>query len=160
MEEGIEDAWLEGWKLGLAIPERERQDRIGMNRRGLFVQPPVVEGEEVECAAALGVTDVGSVVVKQLGIATEILIAPLSAVAGALTLSAGLAVALGARPIVTHILAGHFLRQSLRNESVVVVQGEQGQVERVGPTETRLRNDSKSWTIPNGQLLDDVVIRL
>ena len=121
----------------------------------------------LESASRLGLVVQWSVVVlvvivsaEQLGIATEILIAPLSAVAGALTLSAGLAVALGARPIVTHILAGHFLRQSLPNESVVVVQGEQGQVERIGPTETRLRSDSKSWTIPNGQLLDDVVIRL
>lgn len=94
---------------------------------------------------------------EQLGVATEILIAPLTAILGAMTLSAGLAVALGARPIVTHILAGHFLRRLLPNESLVVVDGERGQVERVGATETRFRGESKSWTIPNARLLDGVV---
>lgn len=94
---------------------------------------------------------------EQLGIATSILIAPVTVVLGALTLSAGLAVGLGARPIITHVLAGHFLRRSLPNESLVVVQGEQGSVEHVGATETRLRGESKTWTVPNARLLDEVV---
>ena len=38
-------------------------------------------------------------------------------------LSMGLAFALGARPIVTHILAGHFLRQSLTRGTPVEVLG-------------------------------------
>jgi small-conductance mechanosensitive channel len=100
---------------------------------------------------------VAIVALEQLGVATEILVAPVTAVVGALTLSAGLAFALGARPIITHILAGHFLRRSLPRESLVVVEGERGLVERIGATETRLRSESKSWTVPNGRLLEDVV---
>jgi hypothetical protein len=118
----------------------------------------------LQSAARLGQAAQWSVVVlvaivaaEQLGVATEILIAPLTAIVGAITLSAGLAFALGARPIVTHILAGHFLRQSLPKESLVVVDGEQGLVESVGATETRLRSETKSWTVPNARLLDDVV---
>jgi hypothetical protein len=100
---------------------------------------------------------VAIVSIEQLGVATEVLVTPLATVLGALTLSAGFAVALGARPIITHILAGHFLRRSLPNETRVMVGGEQGFVEGVGATETRLRGETKSWTVPNGRLLDGVV---
>ncbi|MBW2494385.1 MAG: hypothetical protein JRE43_06505 [Deltaproteobacteria bacterium] len=99
------------------------------------------------------------VAIEQLGIGTNVLIAPLTAVLAAAALSAGLAFALGARPIVTHILAGHFLRQSLPRDCYVEIEGERGMVERIGPTETVLRNEEKSWSIPNARLLDLVVIR-
>lgn len=119
---------------------------------------------QIQSAARMGVAVqwvvivlVAIVAAEQLGIATEILIAPLTAILGAISLSAGLAIALGARPIVTHILAGHFLRRSLPNESLVIVEGEQGMIENVGATETRLRSDSKSWSVPNSRLLDGVV---
>jgi len=94
---------------------------------------------------------------EQLGVATQVLVLPLTAVLGAVTLSAGLAFALGARPIVTHILAGHFLRRTLPDRGVIVLDGERGRVERVGPTDTVLRSDSRSWSVPNGRLMDDVV---
>lgn len=100
---------------------------------------------------------IGFVAVEQLGIATEVLVAPFTAVVGAMVLSAGLAFALGARPIVTHILAGHFLKQSLPRDGFVIVEGERGVVERIGATETLIRSDSKSWSVPNGRLLEDVV---
>lgn len=99
------------------------------------------------------------VAVEQLGIGTNVLIAPLTAVLAAAALSAGLAFALGARPIVTHILAGHFLKQSLPRDCYVEIEGERGMVERIGPTETVLRNEEKSWSIPNAKLLDLVVTR-
>jgi hypothetical protein len=40
--------------------------------------------------------------------------------------AAGLAFALGAYPIVTHILAGHFLKESLPRDTFVEVEGERG----------------------------------
>ena len=97
--------------------------------------------------------------IEQLGVDTNVLIAPLTAVLAAAFLSAGIAFALGARPIVTHILAGHFLKQSLPRDRYVEVEGERGVVERVGPTETVLRNEEKSWSVPNGKLLDLIITR-
>ena len=65
----------------------------------------------------------------------------------------------GARPIVTHILAGHFLKQSLPRDSFVEVGGERGIVERIGATDTLFRNGEESWSIPNAKLLDLIVRR-
>jgi hypothetical protein len=99
------------------------------------------------------------VAVEQMGVATDVLVAPLTALLAAAGLSAGLAFALGAHPIVTHILAGHFLKQSLPRDSFVEVGGERGVVERIGATDTLLRSGEKSWSVPNARLLDLVVTR-
>lgn len=97
--------------------------------------------------------------IEQLGVATEVLVAPLTAVVAAAGLSAGLAFALGARPIVTHILAGHFLKQSLPRDAFVEIGGQRGVVQRVGATDTVLRDGERIWSVPNAQLLEDVVVR-
>jgi hypothetical protein len=96
---------------------------------------------------------------EQLGVSTDVLIGPITALLAAAGFAAGLAFALGARPIVTHILAGHFLQQSLPRDGFVEVDGRRGRVERVGPTETLLRDGERSWSVPNGQLLERVVSR-
>lgn len=120
----------------------------------------------VEGAGRLGLLAQGAVValvsvvaIEQLGIATQVLVGPLTALVGAAGLAAGLAFALGARPIVTHILAGHFLEQSLPRDAFVEVAGRRGVVERIGPTDTLLRNGDESWSIPNHQLLEQVIGR-
>jgi len=95
----------------------------------------------------------------QLGIQTSVMIGPLTAVVGAAALAAGLAFALGARPIVTHILAGHFLKQSLPRDAFVEIDGRRGVVERVGPTDTLLRDGDQRWSMPNAQLLEKIVTR-
>lgn len=97
--------------------------------------------------------------VEQLGVATQVLVAPLTAAVAAAGLSAGLAFALGARPIVTHILAGHFLKQSLPRDVFVEIGGQRGVVERIGPTDTVLRDGDRVWSVPNARLLEDVVVR-
>jgi len=99
------------------------------------------------------------VAIEQLGVATNVLVGPLTALLAAAGFAAGLAFALGARPIVTHILAGHFLKQSLPRESFVEISGERGVVERVGPTDTLLRNGERSWSVPNARLLEATVLR-
>lgn len=120
----------------------------------------------IEGAARLGLLAQGAIValvavvaIEQLGIATQILVGPPTALVAAAGLAAGLSFALGARPIVTHILAGHFLKQSLPRDSFVEVAGRRGVVEHIGPTDTVLRNGDESWSIPNHQLLEQVVDR-
>lgn len=108
---------------------------------------------------ALVVALVAVVAVEQVGVATAVLVGPLTALLAAVALSAGLAFALGARPIITHILAGHFLKQSLPRDGVVEVAGRRGVVQRVGATDTLLRNDDGSWSVPNAQLLEQVITR-
>lgn len=99
------------------------------------------------------------VALEQLGVPTTILLGPLTALVAAAVISAGLAFALGARPVITHILAGHFLKQSLPRQASIEFRGKRGVVERIGPTDTLLRNGEESWSIPNGHLLEDVVTR-
>ncbi len=99
------------------------------------------------------------VAVEQLGVATNVLVGPLTALLAAAGLSAGLAFALGAYPIVTHILAGHYLKQSLPRDSFVEIEGQRGLVERIGATDTLLRNGEKVWSVPNAKLLNLVVSR-
>lgn len=102
---------------------------------------------------------VGVIAIEQLGLDTRVLVAPLTALLAAAGFSAGLAFALGARPIVTHILAGHFLRQSLPREAFVEVAGQRGVVQRVGATDTLLRDGQRQWSVPNAQLLEQIVVR-
>ena len=107
----------------------------------------------------LGIGLVVVVTFEQLGVATEIFVGPFTVAVGAAALTAGLAFALGARPVITHILAGHFLRQSLPRDGFVEIEGERGIVERVGPTDTLLANGEKRWSVPNARLLEVVVVR-
>jgi len=108
--------------------------------------------------AGLG-TLVALVALEQLGVETEILVGPLSVLLGAAAFSAGLCFALGARPIVTHILAGHFVRQSLPRDAYVQIGERRGVVQRVGSTETWLRDGDHVFSVPNGQILEAVIIR-
>jgi len=99
------------------------------------------------------------VALEQLGIATEVLVGPLTALLAAAGLAAGLAFALGARPVISHILAGHFLKQSLPRDAFVEIEGRRGVVERVGATDTVLRDGERAWSVPNARLLEEVVVR-
>ena len=99
------------------------------------------------------------VALEQLGVATNIFVGPFTVILAAVGLSAGLAFALGAYPIVTHILAGHFLKQSLPRDVFVEVDGRRGTVDRIGATDTLFRCGEESWSIPNAKLLDLIVNR-
>ncbi len=96
---------------------------------------------------------------EQLGIETNVLVIPFTVALGAAGFGVAFAFALGARPVITHIMAGHFLKQSLPRDLSVEVDGHRGLVERVGAVETLLRADDRVWTVPNGQLLEQVVVR-
>ncbi|NNL65352.1 MAG: mechanosensitive ion channel [Myxococcales bacterium] len=96
---------------------------------------------------------------EQLGIATSILVLPLTVLLAAAGFAVGLAFALGARPVITHIMAGHFLKQSLPRDVAIEIDGQRGMVERVGAVDTLLRGDDRAWTVPNARLLGRVVLR-
>jgi small-conductance mechanosensitive channel len=132
--------------LGSAVGSAAAAAGVGGARLGFVVQ-------------TLGVALVTVIAIQQLGVETGVLVAPLTALLAAAGFAAGLAFALGARPIVTHILAGHFLRQSLPRDVFVEVAGHRGVVQRVGATDTLLRNGDESWSIPNAQLIEHVVHR-
>lgn len=102
---------------------------------------------------------VGVVALEQLGIETEVVVTLITVTVAALGVALGFAFALGARPVITHILAGHFLRQTLPPGGSVEVDGRRGIVERVGAVDTLLRNDAGAWSIPNARLIEEVVAR-
>jgi hypothetical protein len=99
------------------------------------------------------------VALEQLGVETQIVVTVITAVVGAVGVMVGVAFALGARPVITHILAGHFLRQSFPNGGSIEIDGQRGVVERVGAVDTLLRDEEQSWSVPNGKLLEETVIR-
>jgi hypothetical protein len=102
---------------------------------------------------------VGVIALEQLGVKTEVVVTVLTAAVAALGISIGIAFALGARPVITHILAGHFLRQTLATGGSVEVEGRRGVVERVGAVDTLLRDEAGAWSIPNARLINKVVAR-
>jgi len=99
------------------------------------------------------------VAAEQLGVETQVLVLPFTVLVAAAGFSIGLALALGARPVITHIMAGHFLRQSLPRDAAVEIDGRRGLVERVGAVDTLLRGDDQVWSIPTAELLEHVVLR-
>jgi hypothetical protein len=102
---------------------------------------------------------VAVVALEQLGVETQMVVTVVTAVVGAIGVTVGVAFALGARPVITHILAGHFLRQSLPSGGSVEVGGQRGVVERVGAIDTLVRDGEHTWTIPNAKLIEEIVIR-
>ena len=120
----------------------------------------VARGERVGAAVGgLVFLFFGVLALEQLGVETMLLVLLLTVLVGAATLTLGLAFALGARPVIGHILAGHFLRQSLQEGASVEIGGREGRVERVGSVETILRGSERAWSVPNAALLDEVILR-
>lgn len=110
-----------------------------------------------EILNGLVVLIIGVLALEQLGIRTEILTMTLTVLVGAIGLTMGLALALGSRPIITHIIAGQFLRQKIDLGRLIEVQGRKGTVERIGTVDTMLRDERGTWTIPNGRLLEETI---
>jgi hypothetical protein len=99
----------------------------------------------------------GVVAVEQLGLKTDMLVTVITVLVATLGLTMGLAFALGARNVVTHILAGHYLRQTLVAGQPVEVAGRAGVVDRVGAVSTVFKKGDRSWSVPNAALLEDVI---
>jgi len=97
------------------------------------------------------------VTLEQLGVDTQILITVITVTVAAITAGMGLSFALGSRDIVTAILAGHYLRQSLPEGESVEVDGRRGVVDQIGPISTTFRDGTNKWSIPNRRLMDEVI---
>lgn len=100
---------------------------------------------------------VGVVTLEQLGVDTQILVTVITVTVAAITAGMGLAFALGARDVVSSILAGHYLRQSISPGARLEVAGRQGVLEQIGPISTILRSEGGSWSVPNARLMDEII---
>ncbi len=97
--------------------------------------------------------------VEQLGVNTQLLVALVTTVVATLTLTMGAAFALGARPVVSHVLAGHFLRERFPIGGSIEIDGFTGIVERIGSVDTVLRDGDQTMSVPNASLLERSVRR-
>ncbi len=93
----------------------------------------------------------------QLGIDTAIIVTALTIVIAAFGLSLGLALGLGARTIVQHILAGYYMRQRLGAGQPIALDEVRGQVSGVGSVNTVVATAEGEVIIPNSRLLDSLV---
>jgi hypothetical protein len=91
---------------------------------------------------------------SQLGIDTSILVTALTIAIAAFGLAFALALGLGARSIVTHILAGYYLRQRLPNGQPVVFDQTTGQVNSIGTINTTIQVNNGQLVVPNTQLAE------
>lgn len=96
---------------------------------------------------------------EQLGIDTQVLVTGLTALVATFGAGLALAFALGSRDVVRQILAGHYLRQTLRIGQRVEIGTRSGTLERVGATDTLFRDGDGAWSIPNARLLGSIVVR-
>lgn len=94
---------------------------------------------------------------SQLGVDTAMLVTALTITIAAFGLAIGLALGLGARTIVGHILAGFYLRQRFSAGERISVGEVQGAVREVGPVNTELAAAEGRLLIPNTTLLEAIV---
>jgi hypothetical protein len=99
------------------------------------------------------------VAIEQLGVDADLLVALVTTAALTAGLTVGVTFALGARGVASHVLAGHFLRQRLEIGAEAEALGSRGIVVRIGTVDTVLAQGDRSVSIPNGVLLDQVVVR-
>jgi small-conductance mechanosensitive channel len=93
----------------------------------------------------------------QLGIDTAILVTAITIGIAAFGLALGLALGLGARAVVHHILAGYYMRQRFPVGQPIVLGNLRGQVSAVGGINTVVATADGSVVIPNGRLSESVV---
>ncbi len=94
----------------------------------------------------------------QLGIDTGILVTAVTIMIAAFGLALSLALGLGARSVVGHIMAGFYIRQRLPSGQPVVLGEVRGIVESVGGVNTLVSTSSGSVVIPNSVLLESIVV--
>jgi small-conductance mechanosensitive channel len=93
----------------------------------------------------------------ELGVDTAILVTTLTILIAAFGLAIGLALGLGARGVVWHILAGYYMRQRFPTGQPIAFEQVRGQVGSVGGVNTIVTTTEGDVVIPNGTLLESVV---
>ena len=92
-----------------------------------------------------------------LGIQVGLLVTAITIMIGAFGLAIGLALGLGARTIVYHILAGYYVRQRYQPGQTITLGQMSGQVSGTGSVNTVVTTDEGSTIVPNGVLLEATV---
>ena len=100
---------------------------------------------------------VGVLALGQLGVDTAILVTAITIMIAAFGLALGLSLGLGARSIVTHILAGYYLRQRLPIGQPIALDTLEGEVSAVGSVNTVVTTPEGTAVVPNTTLLETVV---
>lgn len=94
---------------------------------------------------------------SQLGIDTAILVTAVTIMIAAFGLAIALALGLGARSIVLHVLAGFYLRQRFVPGIALNLGKVNGSVDSIGSVNTVVRTSDGIVVIPNSTLLEAVV---
>ena len=92
-----------------------------------------------------------------LGMDTALLVTVVTLVIGAFALALSLALGLGARGVVRHILAGYYVRQRFQPGQPFAFEQTRGAVGSVGRANTLVETPEGSVILPNGLLLDSVI---
>ena len=92
-----------------------------------------------------------------LGIQVGLLVTAITIMIGAFGLAIGLALGLGARTIVYHILAGYYVRQRYQPGQTITLGAMSGEVSGTGSVNTVVTMDEGSTIVPNGVLLEATV---
>jgi len=92
-----------------------------------------------------------------LGMDTALLVTVVTMVIGAFALALSLALGLGARGIVRHVLAGYYVRQRFQPGQAIAFEDTRGAVGTVGGVNTLVETLEGSVILPNGLLLDSIV---
>ncbi len=92
-----------------------------------------------------------------LGIQIGLLVTAITIIIAAFGLGIGLALGLGARTIVYHILAGYYVRQRYQPGQVIRVGQLSGEVSGTGSVNTVVSTDEGITVVPNGVLLESTV---
>lgn len=100
---------------------------------------------------------VGVLALGQLGVDTAILVTAITIMIAAFGLALGLSLGLGARSLVTHILAGYYLRQRLPIGQSIAFDSVQGAVSGIGSVNTVVDTPEGTVVIPNNLLLESLV---
>lgn len=92
-----------------------------------------------------------------LGIDTALLVTTITIIIAAFGLAVGLALGLGARGIIQHVLAGYYLRQRLPVGQPIVFNQLRGEVSGIGGVNTVVSTTEGTTIIPNQALLESIV---
>ena len=92
-----------------------------------------------------------------LGMDTALLVTVVTIMIGAFGLALSLALGLGARGVVRHVLAGYYVRQRFRPGQPIAYEGVSGAVGGVGGVNTLVETAEGSVVLPNGLLLESIV---
>lgn len=92
-----------------------------------------------------------------LGMDTALLVTAVTIMIGAFGLALALALGLGARGVVRHVLAGYYVRQRFRPGQPIAFEQVAGEVGGVGGVNTVIETAQGTVVLPNAMLLESVV---